>query len=35
MRSDAAIWEDRMVSELCGEFIDNDHYTLLRLIERF
>ena len=35
MHSDATIWADGMVSELCGEFIDNDHYTLLRLIERF
>ena len=35
MHSDATTWVDGMVSELCGEFIDNDHYTLLRLIERF
>ena len=35
MHSDATTWADGMASELCGEFIDNDHYTLLRLIERF
>jgi monoamine oxidase len=35
MHSDATTWADGMVSELCGEFIDSDHYTLLRLIERF
>ncbi len=35
MHSDASTWADGMVSELCGEFIDSDHQTLLRLIERF
>jgi monoamine oxidase len=35
MHSDAVTWADGMVSELCGEFIDCDHHTLLDLIERF
>jgi monoamine oxidase len=35
MHSDASTWANGMVSELCGEFIDSDHQTLLHLIERF
>src|SRR5512142_1558526 len=35
MHSDARTWANGMVSELCGEFIDSDHKTLLHLIERF
>lgn len=35
MHSDAITWADGMVSEWCGEFIDGDHETLHRLIERF
>lgn len=35
MHSDTTTWADGLVSELCGEFIDGDHETLLRLCERF
>ncbi len=35
MHSDTSTWADGMVSEWCGEFIDDDHRTLLHLIERF
>ena len=35
MHSDSTTWEDGMVSEWCGEFIDGDHRTILHLIERF
>ena len=35
MHSDAVTWDDGMVSEWCGEFIDGDHETLRGLIERF
>lgn len=35
IHSDATTWADGLVSELCGEFIDRDHRTLLHLIERF
>ncbi|MGH2496178.1 MAG: flavin monoamine oxidase family protein [Ktedonobacteraceae bacterium] len=35
MHSDTIAWEDGMVSEWCGEFIDGDHETLHRLIRRF
>jgi monoamine oxidase len=35
MHSDTTTWTDGLVSELCGEFIDNDHQALLHLIERF
>ena len=35
MHSDAITWEDGMVSEWCGEFIDSDHETIHRLIRRF
>jgi monoamine oxidase len=35
MHSDTITWEDGMVSEWCGEFIDGDHETLHQLIKRF
>jgi monoamine oxidase len=35
MHSDSSTWADGQVSEWCGEFIENDHRTLLQLIERF
>jgi len=35
MHSDAITWEDGMVSEWCGEFIDSDHQTIQHLSERF
>ena len=35
MHSDAITWEDGMVSEWCGEFIDDDHETIHQLIKRF
>jgi monoamine oxidase len=35
MHSDAITWTDGMVSEWCGEFIDGDHETIHRLIQRF
>ena len=35
MHSDTTTWADGMVSELCGEFIDSDHETILGLIKRF
>lgn len=35
MHSDTTTWADGMASEWCGEFIDSDHETILRLIERF
>ena len=35
MHSDTITWEDGMVSEWCGEFIDGDHKTLHQLIKRF
>ncbi|GCE24350.1 flavin monoamine oxidase family protein [Dictyobacter kobayashii] len=35
MHSDATTWDDGMVSELCGEFIDANHDTIHQLIKRF
>jgi monoamine oxidase len=35
MHSDATTWEDGMVSEWCGEFIDSDHKTIQQLCQRF
>lgn len=35
MHSDTSTWDEGMVSEWCGEFIDGDHETLWQLIERF
>src|SRR5260370_25595546 len=35
MHCDATTWADGMVSEWCGEFIDDDHETLHLLIKRF
>jgi monoamine oxidase len=35
MHSDTITWEDGMISEWCGEFIDGDHETLHQLIKRF
>src|SRR5215470_6684724 len=35
MHSDSTTWEDGMVSELCGEFIDSNHTTMRQLIKRF
>src|SRR5258708_16193530 len=35
MHSDAMTWDDGMVSEWCGEFIDSDHETIHQLIKRF
>src|SRR5579864_634149 len=35
MHSDTTTWSDGMVTEWCGEFIDNDHETILQLIKRF
>ena len=35
MHSDATTWDDGMVSEWCGEFIDGDNTTLYQLIHRF
>ncbi len=35
IHSDSTTWADGMVSELCGEFIDGDHETMHRLVERF
>ena len=35
IHSDTTTWEDGIVSEWCGEFIDGGHMTLHRLIERF
>src|SRR5215470_13714069 len=35
MHSDSTTWEDGMVSEWCGEFIDSNHTTLHHLIKRF
>ncbi len=35
MHSDALTWDDGLVSEWCGEFIDGDHATIHQLIKRF
>src|SRR5271166_3555028 len=35
MHSDITTWGGKMVSELCGEFIDSDHVVLHGLIKRF
>lgn len=35
MHSDTTTWGDGAVSELCGEFIDSDHTTILHLCQRF
>ncbi len=35
IHSDTTTWDDGMVSEWCGEFIDGDHETLHGLIKRF
>jgi monoamine oxidase len=35
MHSDTSTWADAMTTELCGEFIDSDHYTILSLARRF
>ena len=35
MHSDTSTWADGMVSEWCGEFIDDDHETIRQLIKRF
>jgi monoamine oxidase len=35
MHSDTTTWGDGMLSEWCGEFIDNDHKTIQQLIARF
>ncbi len=35
VHSESDVWEDGMVSEWCGEFIDGDHDTLHQLIRRF
>lgn len=35
MHSDTATWDDGMVTEWCGEFIDRDHETLRHLASRF
>jgi len=35
IHSDSTSWEQGMVSEWCGEFIDSDHRTMLGLIQRF
>lgn len=35
MHSDATTWDDGMVVELCGEFIDSDHEVIHGLIKRF
>ncbi len=35
MHSDTTSWSDGMVTEWCGEFIDNDHETVHQLIKRF
>jgi len=35
MHSDTTSWDEGMVSEWCGEFIDGDHETLHQLIKRF
>ena len=35
MHSDTTPWDDGMVSEWCGEFIDGDNTTLYQLIHRF
>ncbi len=35
MHSDTVTWDDGMVSEWCGEFIDGDHEILRGLIKRF
>jgi monoamine oxidase len=35
MHSDATTWDGKIVTELCGEFIDSNHDTLHNLIRRF
>ncbi len=35
IHSDTTSWDEGMVSEWCGEFIDGDHETLHQLIQRF
>jgi monoamine oxidase len=35
MHSDSTTWLDSMTTDLCGEFIDYNHYTILKLIKRF
>ena len=35
MHSDATTWRNRQKSEWCGEFIDSDHKTILKLAKRF
>lgn len=35
MHSDATTWAHGMVSEWCGEFIDDEHQTILQLAQRF
>lgn len=35
IHSDATTWGDGMATDLCGEFIDNDHETMLDLARRF
>jgi monoamine oxidase len=35
MHSDSTTWQDGMVSEWCGEFIDSDHTTIRHLATRF
>lgn len=35
MHSDTTTWDDGMVTEWCGEFIDSDHETIHHLVTRF
>ena len=35
MFSNATYWDDKQVSEWCGELIDSDHHTLRKLAQRF
>ncbi len=35
MHSDSSTWADAMTTDVCGEFIDSDHYTILALLRRF
>ena len=35
MHSDTTTWQDGLVTEWCGEFIDGNHETLHGLIKRF
>jgi monoamine oxidase len=35
MHSDSTTWAEGMATDICGEFIDYNHYTVLKLIKRF